>query len=252
MATEPSATYPGSWEEATNFIIGELLRRVWDWLIDHIWIAALLLLLLYLFDKMIVPALSELFKKWMESRQNGQQGKDKIISNLTVPRPDYWYEGKTLPDELERLTNKIESQSRSKRYPYCVVCPDKDLVVDYAGLFFKRMEKAANVDKLGWVTYQRPRGENLELCAKHCMICDLTLENDIDSIDKRFHKQCEYFKESNRHSMLVFHMLEDAKPDDTELRQLAALPGLSMVLFATSPVEGYKSIVISKKGGRSE
>ena len=80
---------------------------------------------------------------------------------------------------------------------------------------------------------------------------DLSLECDIDSVDNRFRAQCSHFRRSDQHTMLIFRMYEDALDDDAELRQITGLDGLSVVLFAKSPVDGYDNIVISKKGGKS-
>jgi hypothetical protein len=161
------------------------------------------------------------------------------------------HDGKPLPKAGEKLAVKNEGTSDGTRYPYCVVCPDMSLATYSAKLFFIRMHEAAAVDKIGWVNYQRPRGENLELCAKHCMINNLNLENHIVLVDKRFEAMCAFFRKQDCHSLLIFRMYEDALDDDAELRQITGLDGLSVVLFAKSPVDGYENIVISKKGGKS-
>lgn len=263
MATEPSATYPGSWEAATDKIKWEIWNRVWVWAKDHIGIAillgVLLGVLLILLIKVIVPALPDLFQKWVESRQNKKterdytvRNQDRLISNLPAPAVDSRYAKKALPEKVDDLAKTIESTSDGTRYRYCVVCPDQDLAKHYAALFFGRMDQAATVDKLGWVNYQRPRDKMLELCAKHCMVYDLNLFAQIDSVDNRFRAQCTHFKRPDLHSLLVFWMYEDALADDAELRQIAALEGLSVVLFATSQVDGFENLVISEKGGKSK
>lgn len=259
MATEPSATYPGSWDAAVDQMKWDFVNQVWDWAKDNPWIAVVLGLIVLLVIYMIAPALPDLYKNWVESRQERKkqkryvaQGSDKMISTLATHGRDSEHEGKPLPDEVEKLAKEIERTSDGTRYRYCVVCPDIRLATYYAGLFFNRMYEAVSVDKIGWVNYQRPRGENLELCAKHCMFLDLSLECDIDSVDNRFRAQCSHFKRSDQHTMLIFRMYEDALDDDAELRQITGLDGLSVVLFAKSPVTGYENLVISEKGGRSE
>ncbi len=255
MATEPTATYPGSWDA----LVDDISKKIWDWAMDNLWIAFVLVLIFFLVKYVIAPALPDLYKNWVESRQERKQQKryvaqdsDKMISTLATHGRDSEHEGKPLPEAVEKLAKEIERTSDGTRYRYCVVCPDIRLATYYAGLFFNRMHEAVTVDKIGWVNYQRPRGENLELCAKHCMFLDLSLECDIDSVDNRFRAQCSHFKRSDQHTMLIFRMYEDALDDDAELRQITGLDGLSVVLFAKSPVTGYENLVISKKGGRSE
>ena len=259
MMTEPSATYPGSWDAVEDKLKWDLWTKAWDWAKDHLWIAVVLVLLFLLLKFVIVPALPELFKTTVESRRERKKQKgyvaqdsDKMISTLATHGRDSEHDGKPLPDEVEKLAKEIEATSDGTRYRCCVVCPDIRLATYYAGLFFNRMYEAATVDKIGWVNYQRPRGENLELCAKHCMILDLNLECDIDSVDNRFRAQCSHFKRHDRHHMLIFRMYEDALEDDAELRQLTGLDGLSVVLFAKTPVVGFENIVITEKGGKSE
>lgn len=258
MSTEPTATYPAGWDAAVDQLKLDIWNRILDWAKDNLWIAIVLGLIAVLVIYMIVPASPDLFKNWVESRKERKRQKryvaqdsDKMISTLATHGRDSKYDGKPLPDEIEKLAKEIERTSDGTRYRYCVVCPDIRLATYYAGLFFNRMYEAATVDKVGWVNYQRPRGENLELCAKHCMFLDLSLECDIDSVDNRFRAQCSHFRRSDQHTMLIFRMYEDALDDDAELRQITGLDGLSVVLFAKAPVSGYKNIVISKKGGKS-
>ena len=256
MSTEPTATYPGSWDDVVDQMKWDFWNKVLDWAKDNLWIAVALVLVVLLLKYVIVPALPELFKSWVESQKerkqksNAAQNSGKMISYLGHHGASE-HDGKPLPKAVEKLAEKIEGTSDGTRYRYCVVCPDMSLAKYYAKLFFIRMHEAAAVDKIGWVNYQRPRGENLELCAKHCMFLDLSLECDIDSVDNRFRAQCSHFRRSDQHTMLIFRMYEDALDDDAELRQITGLDGLSVVLFAKSPVDGYENIVISKKGGKS-
>lgn len=252
MPTEPTTSYQ---EQLDNMMAMEKLE-IWAWIKEHIWIAVVLFLLYLLIKYVIVPALPDLFKEFWKDRKkqkdNAVQNEDWLISNLPAPRVDSRYAKKALPEEVDDLARTIESTTDGTRYRYCVVCPDKDLAKHYAALFFGRMDQTATVDKLGWVNYQRPRDKMLELCAKHCMVYDLNLSAEIDSVDNRFRAQCTHFKRPDLHSLLVFWMYEDALPDDAELRQIAALEGLSVVLFATSQVDGFENLVISEKGGKSK
>lgn len=255
MSTEPTATYPAGWDAAVDQIKLDIWNRIWDWAKDNLWIAVVLVLVVLLVKYVIVPALPDLFKSWVESQKerkknNAAQNSGKMISYLGHHGASE-HDGKPLPKAVEKLAEKIEGTSDGTRYRYCVVCPDMSLATYYAKLFFIRMHEAAAVDKIGWVNYQRPRGENLELCAKHCMINDLNLENKIALVDKRFEAMCAFFRKQDCHSLLIFRMYEDALDDDAELRQITGLDGLSVVLFAKSPVDGYDNIVISKKGGKS-
>ena len=259
MSTEPTATYPAGWDAAVDQLKLDIWNQIWDWAKDNLWIAVVLGLTVLLVIYIIVPALPDLFKNWVESRKERKRKKryvaqdsDKMISTLATHGRDSKYDGKPLPDEIEKLAKEIECASDGIRYRYCVVCPDIRLATYYAGLFFNRMYEASTVDKIGWVNYQRPRGENLELCAKHCMINNLNLENHIVLVDKRFEAMCAFFRKHDCHSLLIFRMYEDALDDDAELRQITGLDGLSVVLFAKSSVDGYENIVISKKGGKSE
>lgn len=256
MSTEPTATYPAGWDDAVDQIKLDIWNRIWDWAKDNLWIAVVLVLVVLLVKYVIVPALPDLFKSWVESQKerkqksNAAQNSGKMISYLGHHGASE-HDGKPLPKAVEKLAEKIEGTSDGTRYRYCVVCPDMSLATYYAKLFFIRMHEAAAVDKIGWVNYQRPRGENLELCAKHCMINNLNLENHIVLVDKRFEAMCAFFRKQDCHSLLIFRMYEDALDDDAELRQITGLDGLSVVLFAKSPVDGYENIVISKKGGKS-
>lgn len=259
MSTEPTATYPGSWDAVVDRMKWDFFVKALDWAKDNLLIAVMFGLVVLLVIYMIAPALPDLFKNWVESRKERKRQKryvaqdsDKMISTLATHGRDSKYDGKPLPDEVEKLAGEIERTVDGTRYRYCVVCPDIRLATYYAGLFFNRMREADTVDKIGWVNYQRPRGDNLELCAKHCMFLDLSLECDIDSVDNRFRAQCSHFKRSDQHSMLIFRMYEDALDDDAELRQITGLDGLSVVLFAKSPVTGYENLVVSEKGGKSE
>lgn len=254
MATEATVSYKDQLDNAQAMAKLE----IWDWAKAHWWIAAVLILLYFVIKHVVIPALPDLLKKAVELRDSRKkqrgytaQDQDRLISNLPAPAVDSRYAKKALPEKVDALARAIESTSDGTRYRYCVVCPDRDLAKHYAVLFYGRMDQAATVDKLGWINYQRPRDKTLELCAKHCMVYDLNLSADIDSIENRFRAQCTYFKQPDRHSLLVFWMYEDALADDAELRQIAALEGLSVVLFATSPVDGFENLVISEKGGKS-
>lgn len=255
MSTEPTATYPAGWDDAVDQLKLDIWNRIWDWAKDNLWIAVVLVLVVLLVKYVIGPALPDLFKSWVESQKerkknNAAQNSGKMISYLShLGKSEH--DRKVLPKAVEKLAEKIEGTSDGTRYHYCVVCPDMSLATHYAKLFFIRMHEAAAVDKIGWVNYQRPKSVGLELCAKHCMINDLNLENHIVLVDKRFEAMCAFFRKQDCHSLLIFRMYEDALDDDAELRQITGLDGLSVVLFAKAPVSGYKNIVISKKGGKS-
>lgn len=255
MATDPMVSY----QEQLDNAVAMAKLDLWTWAKEHIWIAVVLVLLILLIKYVIVPALPDLYKKYVDSRKNGKKQKDyavqdgdRLISNLPAPGVDSRYAKKMLPRVVDNLAKKIENTPGSTRFRYCVVCPDKSLVKHYAVLFFERMNQASTVDRIGWINYQRPRDKTLELCAKHCMIYELNLKSEIDSTEKRFKAQCTYFKRADLHSMLIFWLQEDALEDDAELRQIAALEGLSVVLFAMSPVDGFENLVIQEKGGKSE
>ena len=256
MSTEPTATSPGSWDAVVDQMKWDFWNKVLDWAKDNLWIAVVLVLVVLLVKYVIVPALPDLFKSWVESQKerkqknNAAQNSGKMISYLGHHGASE-HDGKPLPKAVEKLAEKIEGTSDGTRYRYCVVCPDMSLATYYAKLFFIRMHEAAAVDKIGWVNYQRPKSVGLELCAKHCMINNLNLENHIVLVDKRFEAMCAFFRKQDCHSLLIFRMYEDALDDDAELRQITGLDGLSVVLFAKSPVDGYENIVISKKGGKS-
>lgn len=254
MATETTVSYQEQFDNAVAMAKLDL----WVWVKDHIWIAIVFVLFVLLLKYVIVPALPDLCKKYVDSWENGKKQKDyavqdgdRLISNLPAPSVDSRYAKNLLPREVDNLAKKIENTPDS-RFRYCVVCPDKSLAKHYAVLFFERINQATTVDRIGWINYQRPRDKTLELCAKHCMIYDLNLKSEIDSVEKRFKAQCTCFKRADLHSMLIFWMQEDALDDDAELRQIAALEGLSVVLFAMSSVEGFENLVIQEKGGKSE
>ena len=255
MATEPTVSY----QEQLDNAVAMTKLDLWAWAKEHIWIAVALVLLVLFIKYVIAPALPDLYKKYVDSRKNKQkqkdyvvQDRDRLISNLPAPGVDSRYAKKTLPREVDNLAKEIESTPDNTRFRYCVVCPEKSLAKHYAVLFFGRMNQASTVDRIGWINYQRPRDKTLELCAKHCMIYDLNLKSEIDSVENRFKAQCTCFKRADLHSMLIFWMQEDALEDDAELRQIATLEGLSVVLFAMSPVEGFENLVIQEKGGESE
>lgn len=255
MAIETTVPY----QEQLDNAVAMAKLDIWAWAKEHIWIAVVLVLIVLLIKYVIVPALPDLYKKYVDSQEKGKMQKDyavqdgdRLISNLPAPGVDSRYAKKMLPRVVDNLAKKIENTPDSTRFRYCVVCPDKSLAKHYAVLFFERMNQSSTVDRIGWINYQRPRDKTLELCAKHCMIYELNLKSEIDSIENRFKAQCTCFKRADRHSMLIFWMQEDALEDDAELRQIAVLEGLSVVLFSTSPVDGFENLEISVKGGKSE
>lgn len=237
----------------------EALLTVWEWAKDNIIIALIILGLFLILKYVLVPALPDFFKGFVEKSTNKKKRKaysattdDKEISTLSVSLIDPQYASVSMPKKVEELALTIENAPVDSRSRYCVVCKDKGLAKHCATLFYNRMLESTAVDKIGWVNYQKPRKDTLELCTEHCLFYDLLLFGDIDSVEKRVRAQLKFFKQPNVHSLLVFWMEKDALDDDNVLRQIAALGGLSVILFATAPVSGYRVIRIPKKGGEEK
>ena len=120
MSTEPTATYPAGWDDAVDQIMLDIWNRIWDWAKDNLWIAVVLVLVVLLVKYVIVPALPDLFKSWVESQKerkqksNAAQNSGKMISYLGHHGASE-HDGKPLPKAVEKLAEKIEGTSDGTR-----------------------------------------------------------------------------------------------------------------------------------------
>lgn len=177
--------------------------------------------------------------------------KKKRITILPSPNVDAEYLDSTMPKDLDELARSIEQAPTSHRTRCCVVCREEKRVENYARLFYLRMEQAAILDKLGWVYYKKPKDDTLDLCIEHCFFDSLRIFNEVQLPEKRFIRQVDYFDQANVHTLLVIRMSKNPSRQDDALMQIAALAGLSVVLFAEKPVPGYETIEIPLEGGGS-
>lgn len=193
-------------------------------------------------------ALSEPSKE--EIRRSEVQ--EKRISILPAPAVDPRFCDLTLHDNLIDLAQKIENAEPCYRTRCCVVCRNAELAENYARMFYQRMENAASLDHYGWVYYKEPKDMNLKLCIKNCFFESLKIGIEEKLLEDRFIKQVNFLDKHNRHTLLVLRKMQDTSEPDDKLLQIAALKGLSIVLFSTEPVPGYHTIEIPQEGGRNE
>lgn len=177
---------------------------------------------------------------------------NKRISILPAPAVDPRFCDLTLHDNLIDLAQKIENAESCHRTRCCVVCQNAELAENYARMFYHRMENAASLNHYGWVYYKEPKDMNLELCIESCFFESLRIFNEIELPEKRFIRQVDFLDQPNMHTLLVLRKMQNASKPDDKLLQIAALKGLSIVLFSTEEVPGYHTIEIPQEGGRNE
>lgn len=176
--------------------------------------------------------------------------KKKRITILPSPNVDGEYLSEPMPKELDDLVRSIEHAATSNRTRCCVVCREEKRVENYARMFYRRMEQVAILDKLGWIYYKKPKDETLELCIEHCFFDSLRIFNEVPLPKNRFIRQVDYFDQPNVHTLLVIRMSKNPSRQDDALMQIAALAGLSVILFSEKPIPGYETIEISLEGGK--
>lgn len=258
MPTEPTQLYQQQLEEEKARGILWLV----EWIKANPWLFLGLALALVVLLILVVPPLV----RWLRKRGITKPGelppsehlddtvrrdeiKKKRITILPGPNVDTEYLEASLPRQLEDLACSIERAPTSHRTRRCVVCREEKRVENYARMFYRRMESAAVLDKLGWIYYKKPKDDTLELCIEHCFFDSLRIFNEIPLPEKRFIRQVDYFDQSNVHTLLVIRMSKMPSRQDDALMQIAALDGLSVVLFATKPIPGYETIEIPTEGG---
>lgn len=175
--------------------------------------------------------------------------KKKRITILPGPNVEEEYRTIPMPKQLDELACSVEYAPASHRTRCCVVCREDKRVENYARMFYQRIEHADVLDKLGWIYYKKPKDDTLELCIEHCFFDSLRIFNEIPLPKNRFIRQVDYFDQPNVHTMLVIRMSKNPSRQDDALLQIAALAGLSVVLFAVRPVPGYDLIEIPLEGG---
>ena len=148
---------------------------------------------------------------------------------------------------LVKLAESVEAALPGDRFRACVVCADEIRLESYALQFYARIEQAATVDHYGWVYYDPPTDSSLELNIQNCLFEDLKICTDKDLPSDRFRAFVKVFDDPKKHTLLVIRMCENT--EDRRLAQIANLQGLSVVLFATAPVDGYDVLEIPVKGG---
>lgn len=258
MPTEPTQLYQQQLEEEKARGILWLL----DWIKANPWRFAGLLLGLVILLILVVPPLV----RWLRKRGVTKAGelppsehlddtvrRDEIkegrITILPGPNVDVQYLDAPMPTELEELVHSIEHAPTSHRARSCVVCREEKRVENYARMFYNRMKYASILDNYGWIYYKKPRDSTLELCIEHCFFESLRIFNEVQLPEKRFIRQVDYFSDPRFHTLLVIRMTKVPGQQDNALMQIAALDGLSVVLFSTKPIPGYETIEIPLKGG---
>ena len=259
MPTEPTQLYQQQLEEEKARGILWLL----EWIKANPWLFLGLALTLVVLLLLVVPTLV----RWLRKRGITKPGelppsehlddtvrrdeiKKKRITILPGPNVDAEYLDASLPRQLEDLAYTIERAPGSHRTRCCVVCREEKRVENYARMFYRRMESAAVLDKLGWIYYKKPKDDTLELCIEHCFFDSLRIFNEIPLPEKRFIRQVDYFDQANVHTLLVIRMSKNPGRQDDALMQIAALAGLSVILFSEKPVSGYTTIEIPLEGGK--
>ena len=259
MATEPTQSYQQMLEDEKARGILWLL----EWIKANPWLFLGVAVTLAVLLLLVVPPLV----RWLRKRGVTKVGelpppehlddtvrRDEIkegrISTLPGPNVDPEYLEASLPGQLDDLARSIEHASASHRTRCCVVCREEKRVENYARMFYNRMKYANTLDNYGWIYYKKPRDSTLELCIEHCFFESLRIFNEIQVPEKRFIRQVDYFSDPRFHTLLVIRMTKVPGQQDDALMQIAALDGLSVVLFSTKPIPGYETIEIPLKGGK--
>lgn len=259
MPTEPTQSYQQMLENEKARGLLWLL----EWIKANLGLFLVSVLLLAVLLLLVVPPIV----RWLRKRGITKPGelppsehlddtvrrdeiKKKRITILPGPNVDAEYLDASLPRQLEDLACSIERAPGSHRTRCCVVCREEKRVENYARMFYRRMESAAVLDKLGWIYYKKPKDDTLELRIEHCFFYSLRIFNEIPLPEKRFIRQVDYFDQANVHTLLVIRMSKNPGRQDDALMQIAALAGLSVILFSEKPVSGYTTIEIPLEGGK--
>lgn len=258
MPTEPTQLYQQLLEEETAKGILQLLEFIKA---HPVYAFVLVLILAVLLGLTVVPVVRWLRKhgvrnpgelppsEHLNDAVRRDEIKKKRITILPAPNVDGEYLDVPMPKQLDNLAQSIERAPTNHRTRCCVVCREEKRVENYARMFYRRIEQVAVLDKLGWIYYKKPKDDTLELCIEHCFFDSLRIFNEVPLPQNRFIRQVDYFDQPNVHTLLVIRMSKNPRKQDDALMQIAALAGLSVILFAERPVPGYETIEILLEGG---
>ena len=215
------------------------------------------LLLLFLVGKWVVPMILAFLRRlgitevfgvaFSEKKPNDNKRIESRISTCPTPRLTEEQRQIRMPKKVLEQAENMENARSDERFRYCVVCSNKELLQCYAVQFYERVEQAFVIDHYGWVYYETPEDKSLNI--QNCLHDALKICVNEKLPQDRFRAFVDFFDNPNKHSLLVIQMCEHAQ--DRKLAQIANLKGLSLILFSECSVDGYDTIEISVKGGRS-
>ncbi len=176
------------------------------------------------------------------SRRAYAAKKDRLITDLPASAPRD--KTRPLPLSLHRVNRNLRSKKRER---IAICCSDYGCALECGRLWYHKLDEDKIGDYIGWIDYTCGCEEVLSIDL--CIMREFSLHKEIQDREIRRSLQLDHLKDPRKHTILFVNIPAQQVVADTSLSRYNNLPGLSVIVIACQPIDGFTTYELPPTGG---